>query len=525
MVACISRCLCSFAVASTFYQAATVSQDDYIVRRQHVDHLQVQISPDGEVLKSSVARPAAGIEPTEENYVRHTVGAKSAKEAAGLLQTSTHSMANLARTRSLFSFRSFFGSNSTSAPAAFPNMTRLSVPAIPAKPSKTIYQSGMFIALVVFAVAGAVLSVTASILARSGAAPAEPGSSEAEAANADSGGSDQPDRFVEKEINCPPEGLDEDIYGMGIAAIIRDMQRFAMKTELRALRMSRLGLSLLTLAFTATLQVFLLCEMKQLVTSVSTLETRTAYDKYEVWMYGNNKSGMTKTENGYYRGVPGNFNISQFATLDDDVKDNACQIPLSQPTFFIGVLLIWTLVIVADMRRVVNLGGALVRYTPTIDSMKDACEDAPDHGDEAVVVVGLTAPVKAIICTFILVPRLLVSGVLLWLGCRWLCGTMGFSDILQNTVTLEFILLLKDLFYHTMAPHHNKIEARNTFILPNASKLNPSAPVFIGAFAWGFLAIAWVLLYVECLQQVLPEYNWDIHDACQNYLASIEGLS
>lgn len=128
------------------------------------------------------------------------------------------------------------------------------------------------------------------------------------------------------------------------------------------------------------------------------------------------------------------------------------------------------------------------------------------------------------IAIFILVPRMLVSGVLLWLGCRWLSGTMGFGDVLQNTVTLEFILLLKDLFYHTMAPHHNKVEARNTRIMADVSKQNPNAPVFLGAFAWGIAAIIWVLMYVEFFQQVLPEYNWDIHDACQGYLASVEGL-
>merc|ERR1719183_1365582 len=113
--------------------------------------------------------------------------------------------------------------------------------------------------------------------------------------------------------------------------------------------------------------------------------------------------------------------------------------------------------------------------------------------------------VKMILGFFILLPRLLVTCTLLWLGCRWLTGTMGFADVLQNAVTLEFIMLLKDLFYKTMAPHHNKVETRNTLIQPNASKQNPNAPVFLGAFLWGLLSILWVLLYVEVFQQVLPE--------------------
>jgi len=317
--------------------------------------------------------------------------------------------------------------------------------------------------------------------------------------------------------------LDQDIYGMGIAAIIRDGQRFAEKTEIFSLRASRLAVSLLVLAFTMTLQVFLLYEMKHLVTSVSTHDARDTYDKYEIWMYGNNTKDMLKTVNGYHRGVAAKFDMKNFKTLDADLKDSTCQMPLSQPTFFIGTLLIWTLVCVADMRRCFNLASALIVYTPTIGTMAEATKESPQEGDEAVIVVGLTAAVKCCITIFIFIPRLLVSTVLLWLGCRWLCGTMGFSDVLQNTVTLEFILLLKDLFYKTMAPQHNKIETKNTLVMPTTPKQTPGGLVFLGAFAWGILAIVWVLLYVQVFQQVLPEYNWDIHDACQDYLSSVEG--
>jgi hypothetical protein len=451
-----------------------------------------------------------------------TQSSKPSTDKAALLQevgtmaTGSDSMFSLHRTRSLFSFRA--------APAA--NATANSTADEDKPAAKTLHGSAIFIALVIFMGLLCLLSTGASLVAnmasRSSTAGAEEGGEDSGAQDLNNDGVIS---LVEKELTSSPEGLDEDIYGMGIAAIIRDSQRFAMKTEIFALRMSRLSLSILVLVFTMTLQVFLLYEMKHLVTSVSTHEARETYDKYEVAMYGNKTGHLTTTVNGYHRGVAGHFNIANFATLDDDLKDSTCQMPLSQPTFFVGVILIWTLVCVADMRRVANLAGALIIRTPTISDMSKATEDTPETGDEAVVVIGLTVTVKAIIAVFILLPRLIVAGILLWLGCRWLCGTMGFSDVLQNAVTLEFILILKEIFYNTMAPHHNKIETRNTLILPNASKSAPNAPVFLGAFAWGFISIIWVLLYVEFLQQVLPEYNWDIHDACQQYLLSVEGKS
>jgi hypothetical protein len=177
------------------------------------------------------------------------------------------------------------------------------------------------------------------------------------------------------------------------------------------------------------------------------------------------------------------------------------------------------------MRRTVGLGSDLVLSTPTIENMKESCEETPETGDEAVIVVGLTTVVKVLIVILILIPRFIVSCVLLWLGCRWLCGTMGFSDILQNAVCLEFILMLKNIFYTTMAPHHNKVETRNTLVLPSQNKQSPNPSAYLGAFAWGILSLLWVFLYIEVFQQVLPEYNWDIHDACEDYLTSIESAT
>lgn len=418
-----------------------------------------------------------------------------------IITAGADSMFSVARTRSLFSFRSLIEARATGG-----------------KPHTTT--SSLGIALIAFLTLSFILSLSASLMSRSEDGRA--GAPNEENASADLGGPGTAQAaFVEKETTCNPEGLREDIYGMGISAIIRDSQRFAKKTELWALRGSRLAITIMVLVFTMTLQVFLLFEMKTLVTSVSTREARDTYDKFEGWMYNT----TTLSVNGFRRGVIGDFQPDKFATLDPDVKDNACQLPLSQPTFFIGIILIWTLVIVAEVRRTLNLAGSLLYRTATVASMADALEDTPESGDEAVIVTGLTMPIKVIIAVCILIPRLIVSIVLLWLGCRWLAGTMGFGDVLQNAVTLEFILLLKDVFYSTMAPHHNKIETRNTMILPNASKENPNAPTFVGAFAWGLLAILWVLLYVECFQTVLPEYNWDIHDACVTYLTSIEGVT
>lgn len=327
---------------------------------------------------------------------------------------------------------------------------------------------------------------------------------------------------VEHDFKRSPSALDEDIYGMGVAALIRDMQRVALGSESKGLRVSRMMISLLTLIFTMTLQVFLLVEMKHLVTSVSTNESQDDYEKYEVLMYGNDKSKMTHLSDGQVRGVPSQFNATRFDGLSAEMKDAICQVPLSQPTFFIAILLVWTLVCTHELRNAFDMGGALLLSTPTIADMKESIIETDRKGDEGVIVVGLTFPIKVTAIVMIVIPRILVTVCLLWLGCRWLTGTFGFSDVLQNAVALEFILLLKFVFYDAITPAHNKKETQNTLLQPYVDSESPSRMVFLGAFTWGIVSIVWVFLYILIFQQVLPDYQWDIHDACVDYLAGVE---
>merc|ERR1719316_286364 len=112
---------------------------------------------------------------------------------------------------------------------------------------------------------------------------------------------------------------------------------------------------------------------------------------------------MTQLDDGQVRGKEEFFDPKQFAGLTDDLKDAICQVPLSQPTFFIGILLVWTLVCFSELRHSFDLAGSLVWSTPTIPSMKESIEETEKTGDEAVIVVGLTTVVKVVATVFIII--------------------------------------------------------------------------------------------------------------------------
>jgi len=134
----------------------------------------------------------------------------------------------------------------------------------------------------------------------------------------------------------------------------------------------------------------------------------------------------------------------------------------------------------------------------------------------AVAVIGLTFAMKTVIAFFCLFPRIVSVSVLNLLGCRWLMATNSLSDVLLNALALEFMMVLKELLYTTLASTRNKFLTENTlFMAPGPGNLGIAGVV--GSMAWAIVACLWVYLYIFHFQRVLPEYNWDVREVCATW--------
>jgi len=274
------------------------------------------------------------------------------------------------------------------------------------------------------------------------------------------------------------------------------------------------------------LQLFLMIEIKLFCTSKAVHDIREAYDQYELFMYGSNESHTTLTSNGKHRGIAEFFEPSLFGQLPDELKSEVCNIPLSQPPFFFMVSFIWTLTCVAEIKKVNDLFYELVIALPTSGSMDGAIivEALDEDGDglkNEKVIVHLTMKIKLFVTFLVLLPRLLITAYLLFLGNRWLLATNDFSEMVLNAVALEFVLLLKDLLYITLVPDRNKRDVQHTEIKVALKKQPASYWLFLGTFVWGAMSALWCLVYMSNLQQVLPEYKWDVRKPCAEWLAGV----
>lgn len=312
--------------------------------------------------------------------------------------------------------------------------------------------------------------------------------------------------------------FDPDTYSAAIVSLIEDTQRIATTTKAPWLRLSRIALQLLLLWVNIFIQAFLVINVKWFVTAKYVHDIRNAYDIYEREMYGGE---VELSPNGEARGIGGefgqHFHAENFNDLTAAEKEQVCAIPFSQPWFFKTVLLIWALNIVPELRTILDLFVRLIWNPDTVASMEHAIERIPGTAQHYVV-HSLTRPVKLIIVVCMLLPRLVITLVLLWLGSRWLCATNNFEYLVLNSVALAFILGLPTLVYNAVVPARNKREVTYVKMDMQKESEEPAPRNFICPFAWGLLVCAWVQIYFECLQQVLPDYEFDVRDSCVQYI-------
>eukprot|EP00746_Dinoflagellata_sp_MGD_P134712 gnl/MRDRNA2_/MRDRNA2_68587_c0_seq4.p1 gnl/MRDRNA2_/MRDRNA2_68587_c0~~gnl/MRDRNA2_/MRDRNA2_68587_c0_seq4.p1 ORF type:complete len:365 (-),score=76.32 gnl/MRDRNA2_/MRDRNA2_68587_c0_seq4:1-1095(-) len=315
------------------------------------------------------------------------------------------------------------------------------------------------------------------------------------------------------------EDLEEDCYGLAIAALVRDCQRLERDhNNYATIRSARLAVSMLLLFINIFLQAFFMFQIKRFVTAKAVHDIREAYDAYERKMYGDH---IELTVNGKARGIGGENGdyfggTAAFSTLGDDIKALACKIPFSQPSFFYCILFVWSATVIGEIKKCWLIFWRLILNTEHADTMAHATEEN-DDGEE--VIRRLTWVIKFSICVTILVPRTIIACVLLWLGCRWLTATNDFADLLLNAVALEFILVLKELLYNTFVPNRNKHDLCKTKISIEHESGPPSAVDFLGAFVWMIVTWVWVMFYAFYFQAVLPGYRFDVHNMCEGWIS------
>jgi len=323
--------------------------------------------------------------------------------------------------------------------------------------------------------------------------------------------------------------LDEDVYGFTIKSFIRDM--FILEVNHHAGvssfgRLARLSGSFLLLWVNILIQLVLIMATRYFVCAKAVRNIRLVYDEFEWNMYGEDESHMYKSADGFRRGKVEFFEPDNFANLANTLKDQACSIPLSRPTFLGLVLFIWTLTCIGELRRSYELWVALIWNSATSKTSFVAVRAEEEFECGVVKMRGLWRSAKVIVVVLVLIPRVVITCLLLWLGCRWLIATSSLESLILNGVALAFIKDIKDLVYTTLvsAACKRELELTRIKLAPHAKRERTDCFASFKALVWGFLAMAFVWAYIGIFQQVLVDYRWDVAGVCEDWVGAIHAF-
>lgn len=312
-----------------------------------------------------------------------------------------------------------------------------------------------------------------------------------------------------------------DIYGAAVSSLICDTNALALGLHHKrnSIRSFRVTVSFVGCWLHMGLQTYLLYATSAVISDTVVSDFRKVYDTFVLHMYGNVTNATYMSNHGFHRGNSAYFDPTRFATLDDNTQSTVCQMPLANDFFFLGIIFIWTLTCVVDVRKGFQMFHTFIVEMPNVPSVLNSVKRFERDNDEPeVVIVGVPPHYKAILVFFVLLPRLIVDCVTIWLGCKWLAATYEMSELLLNAVALEFVVLLNELILVALVPKHGLNGLERTKTVVGSSRLETAEAAVGATLMWVFLCTAWCLAYVYILQNVLPDYKWDIRDVCDVWL-------
>lgn len=135
------------------------------------------------------------------------------------------------------------------------------------------------------------------------------------------------------------------------------------------------------------------------------------------------------------------------------------------------------------------------------------------------VIRKLPGPVKCLIHLLVSAPRLLIALIVFANGLSWLFTAQSFEQLIMNSLALEFILSIDEMFFqHVVPPHYYEMVCNSMFEAGMAFKTTPRkiARRWLGLGMTMAIMIAFAVAYVQALQGILPGFEHDIGVHCSH---------
>mmetsp|Transcript_165551 Transcript_165551/g.531287 ORF Transcript_165551/g.531287 Transcript_165551/m.531287 type:complete len:416 (-) Transcript_165551:244-1491(-) len=246
--------------------------------------------------------------------------------------------------------------------------------------------------------------------------------------------------------------LDENAYGAAAVALIKDITKLHYQIyndvpwegiSLTIVRLcTAMGIMLVNLIFQATILYYIYT----FVVEPSVKNVQVMYAEFRAGIFDEHG----KVDDEAWANYPG--------------KSAVCQITMSNLNFYFGILVLWSLLMMDELRKCERVARdiAAIRH---VDKLEDQLCYSHRNGydvDGVCLVVGLTTFMRWTVLLTVCVPRAIIGFVLLFLGYQWLASSGSFADMTLNAMALEFVKNIDEILYDAVLPRQLKQDIADT---------------------------------------------------------------
>jgi len=309
--------------------------------------------------------------------------------------------------------------------------------------------------------------------------------------------------------------LDENAYGAAAVAIIKDVAKLHQELQTKApcaalsLTITRLVSALGIMIVNLLFQGLILWYINMYVVQPSVRHVQELYGHFHEANFD----------------ADGVFDPTAWEVFEE--KGGVCQITMSSRAFYFGILMLWGLLMMQELRaceRVVR-DIVAVRGVSRLEHMVEYIKTGNSELGGRCLIVGLTPGTRWTVLLVVCLPRILIGICLFGLGCRWLSSSASFADMTLNAMALEFVKNIDELLYDSVLPRQLKQDIADTNVF-KIEKQKKKADLdkeewngYLRTTIWVMVITTFIGTYGAVFQSVLPFDLSELSALCANQVA------
>eukprot|EP00931_Biecheleriopsis_adriatica_P054135 TRINITY_DN31820_c0_g1_i1.p1 TRINITY_DN31820_c0_g1~~TRINITY_DN31820_c0_g1_i1.p1 ORF type:complete len:367 (+),score=55.17 TRINITY_DN31820_c0_g1_i1:130-1101(+) len=293
---------------------------------------------------------------------------------------------------------------------------------------------------------------------------------------------------------------------MGMLALVEDIPAM-FEGKLDVGKAMRLLFTVVGLSLNLLLQFTILYYVNHFIVGQAVHNTQEHYKRYHAEVFDSEHA----------------FQQDAWATWDGPYME-LCNMAVTKMAFTSCVIILWTAKMLGEVRTVERFARDVHNIASLPAGSKSS--EMTQEADGEFHIVAMSRTVRTAMWILIIIPKLIIAFILLFIGCRWLIATESFSDLILNALALEFIIAIDELIVETLAPERMR-ERLDATKMKHTKCVDPSkaleeeksemARIYLRSMVYMIVCVAWTYIYMNYLQQVLPDYPHDVAAHCTGW--------